>query len=803
MRLLPRVLILLLSLSLLPVAARAQWILDGAPLCTAAGDQDFFAIIPDGAGGAFVTWRDFRSGEFHIYAQRVNAAGVPQWTPDGVAICTAANGQYTIAIISDDADGAIIAWEDYRSGNADVYVQRVNGAGVPQWTANGVLLCNAAFSQNYPLLVSDGAGGAIVAWQDYRSGTNFDVYARRVNAAGTPQWTANGNSVCAASFDQNYPQLVSDGAGGAILAWHDYRSGISDIYAQRVGSSGTPAWVLNGVDVCTAANGQSFPMLVSDGLGGAIITWPDGRNGISNDVYAQRLNAGGTPQWTVDGIGLGTATGNQSDPKIVTDGAGGAIVAWSDTRTGTSDIYARRVSAAGVPTWLFDGVPVCTAPGDQYYPAIASDGAGGAIIAWRDLRNGPSTDIFTQRVNASGTPTWAYDGAPVCTAVSSQYDPIPVSNDADGAIIAWTDVRTGTSLDVYIQRVEGRNGSWGRPEPIVDSVADIRNDQGGKVKVNWTASGWDVLGMQTITHYSIWRATDVAAAASAVVQNTIVRDPSRVAPDFAGAAVWVQHAPTTDYYWEWVGNQDMLNQKAYSFSASTRADSMLGSTATHYFMVAAHTWNTYTFWPSNAVGAHSVDNLAPSAPLFLAAQRAGADVQLRWNRVRVADLRDYAVYRKTSSGVTPVPINFLAGANDTVLVDAGAPASALYYIVTAYDVHANQSAPSNEAAVAPATGVGNLPPIRELMVLQNKPNPFTGSTDFTIGLPAPGDVQVEIFDVAGRRVAGLEARGLAAGWRKMSFAGRDDHGGQLASGVYFYRVHAGGATVTRKMVITR
>jgi hypothetical protein len=199
---------------------------------------------------------------------------------------------------------------------------------------------------------------------------------------------------------------------------------------------------------------------------------------------------------------------------------------------------------------------------------------------------------------------------------------------------------------------------------------------------------------------------------------------------------------------------------------------------------------------------HSVDNLAPAAPLFLTAQRVASDVHLKWNRVRVSDLKNYSVYRKTSSGVTPIPANFLATDTDTVLVDASAPASALYYIVTAYDVHANQSAPSNEASVGTSTHVGDLPPISRLIVLQNYPNPFAAATELEVGLPSAETVTVDVYDVAGRRVRELETAGVK-GWQQITLAGVNERGDPLASGVYFYKVHAGGETLTRKMLIAR
>jgi hypothetical protein len=65
-------------------------------------------------------------------------------------------------------------------------------------------------------------------------------------------------------------------------------------------------------------------------------------------------------------------------------------------------------------------------------------------------------------------------------------------------------------------------------------------------------------------------------------------------------------------------------------------------------------------------------------------------------------------------------------------------------------------------------------------------------------------VEIEVFDVTGRRVRRVTAMApMNAGWRSVPFDGKDDHGQPLSSGVYFYRVAAGGTTVTRKMVIAR
>src|SRR5207248_3057180 len=185
-----------------------------------------------------------------------------------------------------------------------ISAQRVIAAGVPQWPTDGVMICtNSSF---LPKIVSDDAGGAIVAWADYRSGGSGNIYAQRVSAAGAPQWTADGVALCAAAYDQTYPTITSDGAGGAIVTWADARSAPS---AQRVSAAGAPQWTADGVVLSTAPNPQTAPTIVSDGAGGAIVTWSNTLNHSSDHIHAQRVSAAGAMQWTADGVALSTAAG--------------------------------------------------------------------------------------------------------------------------------------------------------------------------------------------------------------------------------------------------------------------------------------------------------------------------------------------------------------------------------------------------------------------------------------------------------------------------------------------------------------
>ena len=140
-------------------------------------------------------------------------------------------------------------------------------------------------------------------------------------------WASADNVVISAAVgNQNGALLVADGSGGAIIVWQDFRSfpGLdisADIFAQRVNSSGVPLWTANGVAISTAPGDQTRTRLVADGSGGAIIVWQDNRNNAATgiDIFAQRVNGAGVPQWTANGVAISTATGTQANPQLVAD----------------------------------------------------------------------------------------------------------------------------------------------------------------------------------------------------------------------------------------------------------------------------------------------------------------------------------------------------------------------------------------------------------------------------------------------------------------------------------------------------
>lgn len=120
-----------------------------------------------------------------------------------------------------------------------------------------------------------GAFGVVIAWEDGRAGNN-DIYALKLLANGdiAPGWAANGNRVCTHSASQTNPTICSDSAGGAIIAWRDARFTTSDVFAQRIDAGGITQWTANGVRLCNAANAQQNAKCVEDGSSGAFVVAP-------------------------------------------------------------------------------------------------------------------------------------------------------------------------------------------------------------------------------------------------------------------------------------------------------------------------------------------------------------------------------------------------------------------------------------------------------------------------------------------------------------------------------------------------
>lgn len=468
----------------------ADWADNGIPLGTASGAQDSPAITADGTGGAVIAWVDSRATvNTDIYAQGVTADGAIRWYPIAMPCCTAAGSQSAPLIIPDGTGGTIVAWQDTRTGGTvDIYAQKLSMFGYIQWPEDGVAICTAQASLVLGGMVSDGAGGAIITWHDRRDFYN-GIFAQRIASNGAVQWTVNGVTVCSELEHQQNPSLAPDGAGGAIIVWEDRRNSSYDIYAQRFNASGVAQWTAGGIPVCDSGQMQKDAQVVGDGSGGAVIAWSDMRNTMDFDIFAQRVNAAGALQW-----GFGAPVSgwmfDQADCRLIHIGSGETIVTWIDGRndaTSGDDIYAQKLNASGTGQWTMNGVAICSATGDQSNARIAPNGTGGAFVSWDDWRDGGSDiNIYAQNIGSDGTTAWTANGEAICGATGNQSAAVLSEDGANGMFVAWADNRAGT-YKAYSHRVDAAGNI-----PTATLLYQYTTETDGTdVRIDWSLSEID------------------------------------------------------------------------------------------------------------------------------------------------------------------------------------------------------------------------------------------------------------------------------------------------------------------------
>jgi len=422
-------------------AGFSLWNPNGLAICTNFSDQSTPDMCDDTCGGVIATWSDWRSGiERDVYAQRIDSNGVILWTTDGVIVSDKPNREHCPRIIADGAGGAIIVWEqqDTFTWLWDVWAQRINSSGAIVWPWGGIPVCTYSANRINAKIQSDKLGGAFITWQDFRNGVDYDIYAQHLDANGNRLWGGNGAAVCTATGAQTSAKVDRDSiSGGIYTTWVDDRIGSNyDIYAQRLDLSGTPLWAANGVAVCTAPTNQSAQDMMSTAeINGLLVTWKDHRNGVDIDVYAQKLNPAGVAQWAVNGVPVCTAINDQINPNITSDGSDGAIICWEDDRTTspTSDIYSQKLDGNGVIQWAPDGIEIGIAANKQAEPKNCSDGSGGSIYAFQDRRNGTDYDVYIHHISGCiSTPTATATPTNICVGDTAS---LLASN---GTAYAWS-----------------------------------------------------------------------------------------------------------------------------------------------------------------------------------------------------------------------------------------------------------------------------------------------------------------------------------------------------------------------------
>ncbi len=402
----------------------ALWSPGGIAVTTSPqGNQNDPQVVSDGLNGVIIAWSENPpAGNLRTRAQRLDANGVAQWSSTGVEIAPTLPNQSEFSMVADGTGGALFAFVNHPNvSETDVLAQYLSSDGMRIWGDGGKVVCAAAGSQRLPAIARGSSGEIGVVWADERNGTEA-TFAHHLDAFGDTTWIEARQLSNSGTVDPRF--IVSDGAAGWIIAWNDGVFG----RVQRLHPAGNPVWAAGGLALFTTGT-RTIRRIVPDGLGGVIVA---ARLELVAPIRwratAQRVTNAGLKAWGVDGVRASTDEHDQDPQVLVADGNGGAATIWWDWRHSifATALYGQRFDVVGSRRWRMIGNAIdLTLDGVAAFVAVPS-GNGGAIAAWN-----PS-EIVAHRIDGSGALGDAVGVGPSEVAVGLALErvaPNPSSNE--------------------------------------------------------------------------------------------------------------------------------------------------------------------------------------------------------------------------------------------------------------------------------------------------------------------------------------------------------------------------------------
>ncbi len=312
------------------------------------------------------------------------------------------------------------------------------------------------------------------------------------------------------------------------------------------------------------------------------------------------------------------------------------------------------------------------------------------------------------------------------------------------------------------------------------SVADVGNDQGRQVRLEWARSAFDAPGDTVdITGYDVYRRQDGNRAAAAAPHV-------RIPPSLE------EHGRLLVTGWDYLGSVPAHGDSTYQMVVPTLCDSTAtGGICWSVFFVRATTPDPFTFIDSVPDSGYSVDNLAPAVPTGLML----ATTTLAWDECPDVDFDYFTIWgSETGDLVDAVVIGYTVATS----LDVGGDPHAWFH-VTATDFAGNRGEDAAIENTALAVGEVRSAP-SSFGLCAARPNPFAGSTTIAFDLRRAGKTTLGVYDVRGRLVRTLLDRTVPPGRHSLVWDGRDASERIVSPGIYLVRLVSGEFTATRKLV---
>ena len=412
-------------------------------------------------------------------------------------------------VTSADVDGDFKDEIVYLSEDSEIICLKLNYFLAWDWTMTEVVSTESTADSWDPVITMNGSGHVHVAWWDETnysgSGEDDDIFYKRWNATiGT--WPLTEVVSTESTSDSRHPTITVDGSGDLHIVWDDYTSGTDwDIFYKRWNAT-TGNWTTTEVVSTESTSNSNNPAIMVDAAGHVHVIWHDLTNysdaGTDYDIFYKRWNAT-TGIWTTTEVVSTESTEHSMYPTIIIDDSGHIHAVWHDWTDydgadADDDIFYKRWNAT-TGNWTITEVVSTESPADSAYPTIAVDGAKNIHVTWWDNTDysgaGIDQDIFYKCWNAT-TGNWITTEVVSTESTNTSSDPTIAADESGHLYVVWHDLTNysdaGTDYDIFYKRWNVTTGNWTTTEVVsTESTEDSKNptievDNNGYVHVAWT-----------------------------------------------------------------------------------------------------------------------------------------------------------------------------------------------------------------------------------------------------------------------------------------------------------------------------
>ena len=479
--------------------AFAQWSTNPAinlTVCDTTGEQALAKIGSTSDGGSYISWFDNRSGSYAVYLQRLDPLGNKMWAPNGLLISNNSQSSSLVDwdLMVDDNDNVIVAFTDTRnSGNLNPFVYAISPTGNFLWGPNGIDLNPTADFQANPKLAKTDDGNIVVAW--IIATTRYQVGLQKISPAGAKLWGTNPIILQSATEGYGYPDIVTSDSGGVVL-FHTATTGsfpaqTVKLRAKKITSAGSISWGVNVQDLGKIA-AFTTPKVYTDNNNGGLIAWHDDRDNNSlQSGFVQRVSSSGTIYFPVDGAEVSLmANRHKFNPVVAFDNTTDeTYVFWVETEPNQNQngISGQKLSLNGTRQWtdnakVFKDLSVAFTTSISYLTSEMGDGKA-YLFYLEGNGSGLNDKVEGFACNSIGDFLWTGNFTILSNPSSDKLQLVSTVDVFKNCKLAWGDNRLDAS-GIYAQDInpDGQLGNSITPVELYTFSATYVN---GSVELNW------------------------------------------------------------------------------------------------------------------------------------------------------------------------------------------------------------------------------------------------------------------------------------------------------------------------------